>query len=334
MRVLVTGASGFIGSVVVRLLAERGHTIRCLLRDTSRTERIDGMPFEIARGDLTRPETLAPAVRDCEAVIHLASVSSWDDIHSERVLSLGLGGTSALVDAALAARCRRFVFVSSAAALGGERTPVVRNEDDRPAAGIERLVYAHMKLRAEALCRAAGERGLEVVTVNPSEVYGAADRDLVTAGNLIDLAGGPLAMVCDGGTGVVHLHDAAEGIVAALERGRPGERYLLSAENLSNRDIAAMVLDLLGRRHPIVSCPRSIVRGLGWLGTHLRIPMPFNPAIAPYVTLYWFVDSAKARRELGIDFRSGRDAIGDAVAWLRQVGKIQGSSPGTRASSR
>ena len=322
MRVLVTGASGFIGSAVVRLLAERGHTIRCLLRDTSRTERIDGVPFEIARGDLARPETLLPAARDCEAVVHLASVSSWDDIHSDRVLSLGLGGTSALLDAVLAAKCRRFVFVSSAAALGGEDTPLVRNEDHRPTSAIERLVYAHMKLRAEQVCRDAARRGLEVVTVNPSEVYGGSDRDLVTAGNLIDLAGGPITMVCDGGTGVVHLHDAAEGIVAAMERGRPGERYLLSAENLSNRQIAAVVLDLLGRRHPIVSCPRAVVRGLGWLGTNLRIPMPFNPAIAPYVTLYWFVDSAKARRELGINFRSGREAIADALAWLRQVGKI------------
>jgi len=322
MRVLVTGASGFIGSAVVRRLAERGHDVRCLLRRTSDSGRIDDLPFEVAYGDLLQPRTLDAAVRDCEAVIHLASVSNWLHIHSGEVVSLGLGGTEAVLNAAVAGGCRRFLFVSSAASLGGESRPVVRNEQDRPAPGIERLAYAHMKLRAEALCRAAAGDRLDVVIVNPSEVYGAGDRDLVTAGNLVDFAQGPVTLVCDGGTGVVHLDDVATGIVGALERGRAGERYLLSSENLTNREIAALVLELVGRRHPILSCPRSVVRSLGWLGATLGVPLPFNPAMAPYATRYWFVDGGKARRELGLRFRSARDAISDAVGWLQSEGRI------------
>jgi dihydroflavonol-4-reductase len=129
-------------------------------------------------------------------------------------------------------------------------------------------------------------------------------------------------MVSAGGTGFVHLQDAADGDVAAMERGQAGERYLLAAENLSNRDIAATVLELLGRRPRIVSCPRAIVRGLGWVGTHLKVPLPFNPAIAPYVTLYWFVDGSRARRELGINYRPAREAVADALGWLKASGKL------------
>ena len=322
MRVLVTGASGFIGSSVVQLLARAGHTARCLLRTSSNTDRIAGVEFESFIGDLLLPESLRTAAEGCEAVIHLASVSNWDDIHSSKVTAIGLEGTEALLEAALAAGCRRFVYVSSAAALGGEQTPIVRDESASPSRGIEKLVYADMKRRAERTCFDAMARGLEVVVVNPSEVYGAEDRDLITASNLIDFAEGPVTLVCAGGTGVVHLDDVGAGIVAALQKGRSGERYLLSSENLSNRQIAATVLEFLGRKQPILPFPRPIVRGLGWLGVNWGVPMPFNPAIAPYATLYWYVDNRKAQEELGVRFRPAREAIRDAVEWLRRTDRL------------
>jgi dihydroflavonol-4-reductase len=323
MRVLVTGGSGFIGSRVVHQLADRGYVVRCLLRSSSRTDRLQGIQTESVTGDMLEPESLQRAVRDCEAVVHLASVSNWKDIHGPRVRAVGIQGTAALIQAALDAGCRRLVFISSTASMGGEDHPRIRKETDPPSPGFEKLIYANMKRESEALCLAAQEQGMEVVIVNPGEVYGANDRDLVTAGNLIDLAQGPLSLVCKGGSGVAHVDDVAAGIVAALEKGRSGERYFLSSENLTNSEIAAAVLDTLGRKQPIVNFPRPIVRGLGWLGMRFSVPLPFNAAIAPYATRYWFVDNSKAREELGVCFRPARTAIADAVAWLKTDGRIR-----------
>jgi len=323
MRVLVTGGSGFIGSAVVRLLAGRGYQVRCLLRSSSRTERIQDVPFESVTGDLLEPDSLQRAAQDCELVVHMAAVSNWTEIQEDAVTSVGFQGTESLLTAALGAGCRRFVFISSIASLGGDTSPRVRNETDDPSPGIGKLAYANMKHQAEVRCLAACKNGMEVVIANPGEVYGPNDRDLVTAGNLIDFARGPVTLVCAGGSGVVHLDDVAAGIVAVMERGRSGERYFLSSENLTNREIAAAVLNTLGLSHPIVPFPRAIVRGLGWLGMNLRVPLPFNAAIAPYATRYWFVDNSKAVRDLGLSFRPARNAIADAVAWLKADGRIR-----------
>ena len=320
-RVLVTGGNGFIGSVVVRMLVDKGYQVRCLVRAQSRTERIDGLPAEQVKGDVCDAASVRAAMQDCGFVVHLAGISRWDEIHSPRMERVVVDGTTNVLDAARALGGPRTVFVSSAVAVNGTRRPVVHTEASPSSLALDRYVYAKAKREAEARCRQAGADGLPVVIVNPGEVYGPDDTALVTAANLVDFARSRVVMVCNGGTSVAHVGDVAAGIVAALEKGRPGERYILGGDNLTIRELAELTLSLLGQRKPIVTVPNPVVRLLAGAG-RLGMPLPFDPAVIPYATLYWFMDSRKAREELDATFRSARETLAPTLDWLRAAGHV------------
>jgi dihydroflavonol-4-reductase len=322
MKVFITGGNGFIGSVVVKALVASGHHVVCLLRPASRTDRIDGLAIERANGDVRDLPSLRAGMASCDCTIHLAAPSSWESDESPAVREVIEGGTRNVLAAAGALHEHRVVVVSSTAAINSSDTPQLF--DERAAFTIEdpALRYAHAKHAAELQAREAFRRGVPVIVVNPAEVYGPNDTALVTAGNLIDFVSSRPVLVCRGGTGVVHVDDVAAGIVAALERGRPGERYILGGENLTIRQLAELCLELVGRTATIVTIPNAVVRVVSRMGIRLHLPLPYNPHVVPYATRYWFVDSTKAQRELGVSFRSARDTIQSTLAWLIDAGLV------------
>jgi dihydroflavonol-4-reductase len=138
----------------------------------------------------------------------------------------------------------------------------------------------------------------------------------------VDFSKSNPVLVCHGGTGIVHVADVAEGVVRALERGRPGERYILSGENLTVRQLAELTLELLGKRKRILLTPNWLLRLAARVGSWLRLPLPINPNVIPYATRYWFVDSARARTELGVQFRPARETLESVLDWLKSSGRI------------
>ena len=322
MKVFVSGGNGFIGSVVVRQLLRSGHSVRCLLRNTSSTKRIDELTYERWPGDIRDASAVASGMQGCDSTIHLAGLSSWNEINSPALKDVVEGGTRNVLEAAAALPRHRVVFVSSTTAVNGSEQPKVFDEKAEFTLHDPSLKYAHAKHRAEQLCRAAFANGVEVITVNPAEVYGPADDTMVTAGNLVDFAKSNPVMVCTGGTSVVYVEDVAAGIVAALEKGRPGERYILGGENLTIRELAGLCLQLLGRKSKIVTLPNGLIRSIARAGGALHIPLPFNKDVIPYATRYWFVDGSKAQRELGVQFRNARETLLPTVAWLKQAGHV------------
>jgi dihydroflavonol-4-reductase len=322
MKIFVTGGNGFIGSAVVRTLVASGRQVRCLLRDTSRTARIAGLAFERAAGDVRDAASVRAAMAGCDATIHLAAPGGWDNDEPALLRDVIEGGTRNVLDAAAALQNHRVVVVSSTAAINASDTPEIFDERTPFMVRDPSLHYAHAKHRAEATALAAYERGTPVIIVNPAEVYGPGDATLGSARNLIDFVKSTPVLVCHGGTSVVHVNDVATGIVAALDRGRPGERYILGGDNLSVRELAALVLELIGRRAPIVSVPNRIARLVARTAVALHVPVPFNPHVVPYATYYWFVDSSKAQRELAIGFRGARPTIQSALAWLVSAGYL------------
>ena len=118
--------------------------------------------------------------------------------------------------------------------------------------------------------------------------------------------------------GVVHLDDVAEGIVAALDGGRSGARYILTGDNLTIRALAELTLELLGRKTRVVTLPNGVIRSVAAVGLRLHIPLPFNPRVIPYATRFWFMDSSRARQELGVRFRSARETLATTLDWLKQ----------------
>ena len=323
MRVFVTGGNGFIGSQVVRALVAAGHAVVCLLRETSKTERIDGVAHERSRGDVRDIESLRAGMRGCDGVIHLAGLSSWDLIDSPEMRDVVLGGAKNVLAVATECGVERVVVTSSITAIGGTAKPVVLDETTTfNLDGVRGLTYAQVKHEADQLCREAVTAGLDVVIVHPGETYGPGDDAMVTAGNLVDFVKSAPVLVCNGGVCVAHVDDVARGIVRALERGTKGERYVLGGSNVTLRELAAATLDAAGKHARIVVLPNWLIRALTRTATTLRIGLPYNPKVIPYATRYFFMSAAKAERDLGLTFRPLRDTLEPTVAWLRQTGRL------------
>lgn len=317
MKVFVTGGNGFIGSAVVRDLIREGHDVVCLLRPLSRRDRLAGLEIAAVEGDVCDPGSFRDAMTGCDAAIHLAAPGGWTNDDAGTLERVIVDGTRNVLSAA-EPHAIRVVFVSSTAAIDASLEPRVFDERTPFTIDDSALCYANAKHRAERVVREACDRGADVVTVNPAEVYGPNDVALGTASNLIDFATASPVLVCRGGTGIVHVDDVSAGIRRALDAGRTGERYILSGENLTIRQLAELVLELLPRRAPIVEIPNGVARNAARMVSALRLPAPFNPAVVPYATRFWFVDSAKARRELGVSFRDARATIRSAIDWLRE----------------
>jgi len=322
VKFFVTGGNGFIGSVVVRQLVQAGHDVRCLMRASSKADRIEDLKFERWTGDVRDYASLEAGIRGCDGVLHLASLSSWDDIHSPQMREAVLDGTKNVLAAAEAAGKVKTVFVSSTLAFGGTTGPKPFDESQQYDIGDATLVYSNYKLQAENLCHDAVKRGLHVVIVNPAEVYGPNDTGMITAKNLIDFAKSWPVLVCKGGTAVVHVDDVAKGIIAGFEKGRPGERYILGGDNLTIRELADLTGDILGKKKLTLTFPNGFIKGLTKVATAAHIPLPYNPNVIPYATKYWFVDNKKAKDELGVEFRPARAVLEPTLDWLKSAGHI------------
>ncbi len=323
MKVFVTGGNGFIGSVVVRSMLAEGHKVHCLLRATSNTDRIAGLPVVRVDGDVRDAAAVTRGAAGVDAIIHLASLSSWNDIDSPLLDEVVEGGTRNVLAAARPAKTR-VVFVSSILAVNASSEPRTFDEQSEWTVSDRKLSYSRSKRAAEAMCLEAWRNeGVPVVIVNPGEVYGPNDTALITACNLIDFAKSKPVLVCSGGTSVVYVDDVALAIVRAMEKGTPGERYILGGENLTVRQLAELCLELLGQKKKIVQIPNPVIKGLTAVARTLHIPLPYNPHVVPYATKFWFMDSSKAQRELGVKFRPARETLQPTLAWLRESGRIE-----------
>src|SRR5262249_930649 len=126
---------------------------------------------------------------------------------------------------------------------------------------------------------------------------------------------------------VSYVDDVADGIIAALSKGRAGERYILGGDNLTIKELAALTLEVLGTSKPTLTFPNGFIRALTAFATAVKLPLPYNPAVIPYGIRYWFMDSSKARKELGINFRSAKASLEPTLAWLTSAGYIKAAAP-------
>jgi dihydroflavonol-4-reductase len=294
-KIFVTGGNGFIGSRLVHHLLKNGYDVKCLLRKTSKTDRIDGLNYERYEGDITDFENLVEGMKDCDGVMHLASLSNWDDIHSDKMRTVVIEGSKNVINAAIENNNMNMVYVSSSTAIDGTDEAKILDENSSLTLDTKIYSYAWAKKEVEGFC---------------------AEADQITSGNLIDFATSKPAMVCHGGTSIVHVDDVAAGIVAAFEKGKAGERYFLGSDNLTFKEIARLTLDLLDRKQKIITLPNGLISFIAKLGAKFKIPLPFNPAVIPYAVKYWFVSNEKAKRELEIDFRPAPEILKPTVDWL------------------
>lgn len=327
MRVLVTGATGFLGSHVARALVANGATVRVLHRPASSTELIDDLPVERVVGDILDPSSLASACRDVEVVVHCAAQMGPRGGLEARLRS-HVTGTRNMLAASAAAGVRRFLYSSSVAALGiPAQRPSASDAGVRPMdettvwrGDARRWPYGYAKHVAERLVRRAAQEGLAAVILNPALVIGPGDRHVVSNVLIWHMLHGRTPPLVPGGLNVVDIADVTEGYVAALSRGQPGERYILCGENRTHADLVLTTARLLGCRPPTLRLPLGPLRAAGLLAsTAVRaLGLRFSPEMLRLAGLYFYYAGDKARAELGLGPpRPYEPAAAAAAAWYR-----------------
>jgi dihydroflavonol-4-reductase len=327
MKTLVTGASGFVGSAIVRQLLGTGHNVRVLLRSNSIRDNIEGLDVEIAIGDLTDTATLKQATTGCSTLFHAAADYRLWAPHPQPMYAANVDGTRNIMRAALNAGVQRVVYTSSVATLGTNQdgTPA----DEETPSSLDSMIghYKRSKFMAEALVHELVEKeNLPAVIVNPSTPVGPRDIKPTPTGKMIlDAARGRMPAYVDTGLNIAHVDDVAAGHLLALEKGIIGERYILGGENMSLKDILSQVATIAGRKPPRIRLPHNVVLPMAWVAQEIA---RLSDTAQPIMTVdgvrmakkRMFYSSAKAERELGYTHRAAVDALRDAVEWFRSHG--------------
>lgn len=325
MTTLVTGATGFLGSAVVRALLARGEAVRVLVRRESDRRNIDGLDVELALGDLNDPQSLRDAVKGCGALYHAAAdYRLWAKDPAE-LYETNVTATRALLMLASEAGVERIVYTSSVATLG--REPSGRPADEQTPVTIEHMTghYKRSKFMAEEdVKRLIRDENIPVVIVNPSTIIGPRDIRPTPTGRMVEEAArGKIPAFVDTGLNVVHVDDVATGHVQAYEHGQIGERYVLGGEDMMLREILEEIASLVGRSPPRIRLPRGAVLPIAYIAEFAaRIR---GSRTEPLVTVdgikmsktFMFFSSDKARNAIGYSPRPAREALADAVEWLR-----------------
>jgi dihydroflavonol-4-reductase len=324
---LVTGATGFVGSAVARVLLKAGHPVRVLARPGGDRRNLKGLSVEIAQGSLEDHDSLATAVAGCRYLFHVAADYRLWVPDPGPMFRVNIGGTRELMQAALAAGVERIVYTSSVATLG--IVPGGIADEETPSRAADMIgPYKRSKFDAEAVVRdLVAEQSLPAIIVNPSTPIGPGDIKPTPTGRLIvEAARGRVPGFVDTGLNVAHVEDVAVGHLLAAETGEIGRRYILGGENLSLAEILAEVARLTGRRPPSFKIPYAAILPVA-AGAEALARLTGRE---PFVTLdgarmskkKMFFSSARAVRELGYAPRPARQAIADAVAWFKANGYL------------
>jgi dihydroflavonol-4-reductase len=327
-RVLVTGASGFVGSAVARIARERGFEVRVVIRKTSSRQNIEALDAEVVIGDMRELASMRAAMKGVRYLFHVAAdyrIWARDPGEIERA---NLEGTEATMRAALTEGVERVVYTSSVATLKVSPSGEIVDET-RPAEAQQTIgAYKRSKVLAErAVERMVAADGLPAVIVNPSTPIGPRDVKPTPTGRIIvEAATGKIPAFVDTGLNLVHVDDVALGHFLALERGVTGERYILGGENLSLQQMLADIAGLAGRKPPTIKLPRGPLYPLA-LGAEFyarfsgREPFVTVDALRMSKNKMYFT-SAKAQRELGYKARPYGEGLSDALDWFRANGYL------------
>ncbi len=325
MTILVTGATGFVGSAVARRLLADGAAVRVLARAGSDRSNIADLDVQVAEGDLTDGASLAGAVTGCEAVFHVAADYRLWALNPDEIYHANVDGTRTLMLAALEAGVPRIVYTSSVATLGLNRDG--RPADEETAVTLDDMIgpYKRSKyLAEEEVRRLVDERGLPAVIVNPSTPIGPRDIKPTPTGRMIrDAVAGRMPAYVDTGLNIVHVDDVAEGHLLAYRTGEVGQRYILGSENLSLSEILAEIAGLMGRKPPRIKLPHGLIMPIAHVAeTWARLTRGSEPMVTPdavrMARKWMYFSTSKAEAALGYRPRPARDAIADAVAWFRE----------------
>jgi len=326
-RVLVTGASGFVGSAVARAAAARGFKVRALVRASSPRANLSALDCEIVQGDMKDAASMRSALKDVRYLFHVAADYRLWARDSMEVYHNNLNGTRVTMQAARECGVERIVYTSSVATLkpktGGAADETARLQEQHAIGA-----YKRGKVAAERLVETMVEQGLPVVIVNPSTPIGPRDiRPTPTGRIIIEAAAGRMPAFVETGLNLVHVDDVAEGHMLALERGQTGQSYILGGQDVTLKEMLAVIASLAARRAPRVRLPRTPLFPLAYAAEAIAMLTGKEPFITAdglkMAKHHMFFTSAKAQRDLGYSARPFSRGIEDAVQWFRAAGYLK-----------
>ncbi|BAV98289.1 NAD-dependent epimerase/dehydratase family protein [Lysobacter enzymogenes] len=325
MKVFITGANGFVGLNIVSALLEAGHEPTAIVRPGSNTTYLEPFGIRVVRGGLDDSRALAEAMRGAEAVVHTAGNTScnWRDL--PQLQAVNVDGTRNVADAALAAGVRRLVFTSTTSTIGADNDPSRRADEREPLRGFRaRSPYGRTKAQAERIVADAAAKGLETIVLNPAEVLGAYDYNLQWGRIVLAAHYDQIPFDPPGGASFCHAADVGRAHVAALTRGRPGERYLLAGHDLRFSEFFDAAGEALGKRLNIPSGGYRWLYYKTWLQEKAPALMPGEPVLEAYRLRVlggsYYFDSSKAERELGYRSAPVQRMLESCAQWYRKHG--------------
>jgi dihydroflavonol-4-reductase len=325
--ILVTGASGFLGAAIANTARAAGYPVRVLIRTSSPRTNIHRLD-QVTVGDLRDRESIAAALRGVRYLVHAAADYRLWSLSPDDMLRTNVDGTRTLMEEALRAGVERIVYTSSVATLkarpDGEPSDETSPLDAQSAVG----AYKYSKVVAErAVETMVAEHGLPAIIVNPSTPIGPGDaRPTPTGRIIIEAAAGRMPGYVDTGLNLVHVDDVAAGHLAALEKGRIGQRYILGGQDVLLGDMLREIARLVGRSPPRLRLPRLAIFPIAYGAeaiAHFTGREPFVTTTGLRLAKdRMFFTSAKAERELGYRARPYGQALAEAIAWFRQNGLL------------
>ncbi len=325
MKVLVTGATGFLGGWLVRRLLEEGHHVRIIKRPKSSLEELEGLSLDIQPGDVTDLASLTQACRGVDTVFHLAGLIAYTRSQRAAMEKVNVEGTANVLKACSSNGVRKLIHLSSVVAIGASFDGKKPLDEESPF-NIHHLDlgYFETKYQAEQLVRAAVNDGkIDAVMINPSTIYGPADAKKGSRGVQLKVAKGKFPFYPSGGVSVVAVEDVIDAIIAAWDKGRKGERYIVSGENLLIKDVFDLIAREAGVKPPTIALPRPAIFAIGKVGDFLESigkKGPLNTENAWTSILYHWFDSTKAQKEFGLKLKPAEYAIGQSVKWIKDHG--------------
>jgi dihydroflavonol-4-reductase len=321
--VLVTGASGFIGGHVARLLVERGCAVRALVRPTSNLSAIADLPLERAEGDLRDIRSLRAAIQGCRQLFHVAADYRLWARDPRELYRSNVEGTRNALKAASEAHVEKVVYTSTVGTIGIPGSGRSGTEESPVSAAEMSGDYKRSKVGAEQVALEFAAQGLPVVIVNPTAPVGEGDLKPTPTGKIIvDFLRGAMPAYVDTGLNLVDVRDVAVGHLLAAERGRAGQRYILGARNMTLREILEALAGITGRRTPSLRVPYGLALGFSYAGTAwagLTGREPRAPLEAVRMARKkMFVATDKAVRELGFQPGPVEEALRRAMQWFQR----------------
>jgi dihydroflavonol-4-reductase len=328
MKTLVTGATGFLGSAIVRELLKDGREVKVLVRQGTDTENIDGLDLELAYGDLRDKDSLTKALEGCDVLYHTAAYYSLWDKNKRLIYDINVEGTRNILQAALDRGLTKTVYTSTVGCIGLLENGEPADEDTPFNPATLSNDYKRSKYQAEQVAKEFSQKGLSLVIVNPSTPVGPRDIKPTPTGKIVlDFLNRKMPAYLDTGLNLIDVDDCARGHLLAEEKGVPAERYILGNRNMSLKEILLTLEKITGLKAPTVKMPYWVAFTAGWVSDAISDHVTGKPPAVPLAGVrmakyFMYFDSSKAVRELGLPQNSIETALEEAVQWFRDHSRV------------